>query len=274
MHPTRDQIQYAAYERWLNRGRGHGHDRLDWLGAEKELSFSLNYQTIAEYRLQTGSTQVLGSRRDRTCRLCERTADEVSFPDPGATLPVFPHHELLTAQVCSECQSECLEPLAKEFQRFRDSRTGFTLGAFKALVASALLIVPARELAYFPDTIEWVNNPDPACDAGLFAGSSCRAYSTPTTDGRSSLSLARRVDDDVAMPYMVLFVSERDLVLQVDIPLSLRDEDLDIATAGSPERSWVWGHASVDSEAACRKLTVELPGVRHRPHGAASLIRC
>ena len=35
--PTRDQIEVRAYELYLERGRGDGHDVEDWLSAEKEL---------------------------------------------------------------------------------------------------------------------------------------------------------------------------------------------------------------------------------------------
>ncbi len=46
MLPTSDQIQRAAYHDWLGHGRVHGRDRQDWLEAELELTFRLNYPTI------------------------------------------------------------------------------------------------------------------------------------------------------------------------------------------------------------------------------------
>ena len=264
MHPTKDQIQFAAYERWLNRGGGHGHDRSDWLRAERELRFGLNYQTVAEYRLEPGSTRVLGNRRIRACRLCERGADEVSFDDPSPAIPgARCGGQLLTAEVCSECRLECLQPLADEFQQFRDGHTGLTLGAYKALIASSLLIMPARELAYFPDTIEWVNNPDPTCDAGLFAGLSCRAYSVPTGKTPPWVSLARRVSDEAAVPYTVFFLNDAGLLLQADVPLSLRDEDLNGVELASPQRSWIWSEDVGDPDAECRKIPVEIPGLKN-----------
>ena len=72
MLPTRDQIERAAYDRWIRRHRAHGHDRHDWLGAENELTYLLNYQTIAVTR----STHRAGrSRLARiACRFCERHA--------------------------------------------------------------------------------------------------------------------------------------------------------------------------------------------------------
>ena len=59
MEPTSDQIQHAAYERWLRRGRIHGHHDGDWFGAEKELAFLLNYQTFVEYPLVSAEPRVL-----------------------------------------------------------------------------------------------------------------------------------------------------------------------------------------------------------------------
>ena len=50
------------------------------------------------------------------------------------------------------------------------------LAVYKSLVTSAVLIMPEPELAYFTDTIEWLNNPDHEYDAGLFAGTCCHVY--------------------------------------------------------------------------------------------------
>ena len=38
MLPTRDQIERAAYDRWIRRHRAHGYDRDDWIGSEIELT--------------------------------------------------------------------------------------------------------------------------------------------------------------------------------------------------------------------------------------------
>jgi hypothetical protein len=48
MRPTWDQIQREAYARWERRGYGHGGDRDDWLAAEIDLTFDLNFETVAE----------------------------------------------------------------------------------------------------------------------------------------------------------------------------------------------------------------------------------
>ncbi len=58
-------------------------------------------------------------------------------------------------------------------------RPHFTAGAFKSLVAGALLILPARELPFFVDTLEWVSNPDHDADDRLLDAAGCLVYRAP-----------------------------------------------------------------------------------------------
>ena len=96
---------------------------------------------------------------------------------------------LSSAQICDECQEDCRDPLATHCENFWKSvgsdsdihhavagRHFDALAVFKSLVASALLIMPEDELAYFADTLEWVNNPDHEYDGGLFADPYCQVY--------------------------------------------------------------------------------------------------
>jgi hypothetical protein len=197
----------------------------------------------------------------------------VAFDKPYPAIPASRNNYWLrTAEVCAECQAECLEPLAQQYRQFAAGQTGLTLGAYKALIASALLIMPPRELAYFPDTIEWVNNPDATCDAGLFAGLNCRIYAINASTDSLRVNLARRVNDDAAIPYMVFFLHEASTVIQVDLPLSLRDEDLDGASIESPERSWTGRGPSGIVESHCQRLAVEIPRLRPRGLGSSVLV--
>ena len=61
MLPTRDQIERAAYDRWIRRHRSHGHDRDDWIGSENDLTYLLNYQTVVEFPLDLSSPIILGN---------------------------------------------------------------------------------------------------------------------------------------------------------------------------------------------------------------------
>ncbi|MFI5459114.1 MAG: DUF2934 domain-containing protein [Isosphaerales bacterium] len=257
MLPTDDQIRQAAYDLWERRGRVNGRDRLDWYAAERELEFSMNYQTIVEYSLDVPGMLVLGDRPTRYCRFCERTSVQVGF---GAQRPVVPGvgpTSLYTEAVCDDCQANCLDPLAVEFERFwstlRDDRAGhdagqelaarnlYSLAVLKSLIASALLIMPQSELAYFVDTLEWVNNPNHRHDARLFAETVCHVYAASFLRDRSRTRLARRIDADLPLPYMIYFLSRGGIMLQVHLPLCLRDQDLDGRVVRMPERSLTQG---------------------------------
>ena len=174
------------------------------------------------------------------CRFCERGARHTAFSAPRPVVQGLPGALLSSDRVCDECQADCRDPLAVHCENFwrtlhasRDAhqvvlrRDVDSLAVFKSLVTSALLIMPEIELAYFTDTLEWANNPDHEYDGGLFAGTYCHVYQDPSPPERSWISLARRVDDEAPFPYMVSFISWGGIVLQISVPLSVRDQDLD-----------------------------------------------
>jgi hypothetical protein len=282
MFPTCDQVERAAYERWLRRGQSHGRDREDWLAAEKELTFLLNYRTIVEYALDLNDRLILGDGRVRQCRFCERTSGQAAFTAPRPVVPApIGNGSLVTAEICDECQIDCRDPLEADLRRFwsalRAEFAGsgpspvpcehglFSTRAFKALIAAALLIMPERELRFFPDTMEWVNNPDHECDLSLFGGFSCRVYAGGVLGGRSSVSLARRIDDEAALPYLLCFLGCDGLVVQVHVPLSLRDEDLDGRRFFMPERAPAAGEGSDFRESHSTVLRLGLERGRTSP---------
>jgi hypothetical protein len=169
---------------------------------------------------------------------------------------------LCSEHICDECQEECRDPLAAHCEKFWKTlhakgdvrpvvrgREFDALAVFKSLVASALLIVPEDELAYFADTLEWVNNPDHEYDGDLFADTYCHVYQLPSSPERPWISLARRIDDEVPFPYMVSFLSWRGIVVQTALPMCLRDQDLDGRCARMPERSLIAGEGTHFHEA-------------------------
>jgi hypothetical protein len=273
MFPTSDQIQHAAYHIWLGRGQIHGQDRQDWLEAEKELTFRLNYHTIVEFSLDSTTPRVLGDRPIRHCRLCEQTSAHVDFGSPRPVLPgLAGKSSLLTAEVCDECQVECLDLLEDDFKQFwktlrtllsngdarRDlpGRTAVSVAAFKSLIANALLVIPEAELMYFPDTMEWLNNPDHDCDASLFAGTSCQVFDAPYSNHRAWISVARRLDDDAPLPYLICLVASGGIVVQVPLPLCLRDQDLDGRLVSLPEPPLSLGDSPTFGESRCVVLAL------------------
>jgi hypothetical protein len=255
MLPSNEQIERTAYDLWLRGGCVHGFDRDDWLAAENELTYSLNYRTIVEYPLDGPGMLVLGGRTNQACRLCEQASPPATFSVPRPVVPGLGARSLMTLGVCDVCQSDCLEALASEARRFwdvvSDGRAGhdvlfdqraaaaFTLGAFKSLVAAAMLIMPESELSYFMDTLEWINNPDLAADAPLFAGLTCRLYVTSGFESRSGISLARRREDDLPLPYMLCFLTRGRVVVQFQVPQCIRDADLDGRSVRTIERPFI-----------------------------------
>jgi hypothetical protein len=280
MEPTCDQIRHAAYDRWERRGRAHGHHEADWHGAERELAFSLNYRTIAEYPLTSPEWRTLGERPLRRCRFCERTGDPSAFGRPRAVVPgLSAAPSLSTAEICDDCQGEWRDPLDREFREFWDAirsdpvggesegldRPPFSIAVFKAIVAAGILILPEAELPAVVDTMEWVTNPDPDCDDHLFAASCCQVYTAPFLEDRSSLGVARRVDDEAPLPDLLVLLGHGGILVQVPVPLSLRDQDLDGLAVRQLRRSLVGGIGPEFQEARHRVLPLALS--RRRPRG-------
>jgi len=290
MLPTSEQIEVAAYHFWERRGGSHGRDREDWEAAEKQLVYSLNYEPAQEFGLLEPAPRVLGLQATRHCRFCEQNSKRARFGPPSVVIPIVPNSSLLSAEICQECQAECRDPLVDDLARFweslgpgaairekqagRRANGGFSLGAYKSLVASALLILPDREMPYFLDAIEWVGNPERDADERLFAGATCRAYLAPDHDDGPWVSLARRIDDDAPLPYMIALVACHGVIVQFHLPLCSRDEDLDGRSLPLPERSFAWGQGWSFRQASSTLLPLLLPGDRGRSQGRRSFVEC
>jgi hypothetical protein len=258
MRPTVEEIRRAAYHRWERRGWDHGGDRDDWYAAETDLTFHANYRTIVEYALEGPEPRVLGDAPVRRCRFCERTDGPANF---GAPRPVFADRaSLLTAQVCDDCQADWRDSLDDDFRDFwarlgrqappvAGGRPPFSVAAFKALTAGALLIMPGSELRYFVDTLEWVSNPDHDSDDQLLDATECRIYQAPFLGEPPRATLAHRVDDEAPVPYMLFSLECEGIMVQVPLPMCLRDEDLDGRTIERPERIPVAGYGPEFREA-------------------------
>jgi hypothetical protein len=276
MLPTDDQIRRVAYDLWQRRGRTHGYDRHDWDTAERQLTFSMNYATIVKYALDDPGMVVLGERPTRYCRICERTSAHVAFSAARAVFAGIGPTSLFSEAVCDACQASSRDPLVPEFERFWNAlaadagaccvegdlgaRELYSLPVLKTLIASALLIMPEDELPYFVDTLEWVNNPYPNDDARLFADTVCHAYIAPFLKGRSWSSLARRIHAELPLPYMICFLSRGGIVLQLPVPLCLRDQDSDGRMVPMPECSLTAGEGSGFQEARATVMRLVTPG--------------
>lgn len=276
LYPSFDQIQHAAYSRWERRGHHHGRHRDDWLAAEQALLFALNYQVVAHYALDGGARMVLGDPARPICRSCERTAPYATFRGPAPVVPeALGNATLFTSEECDECRAsfgEEIEPaLAGFVAAMRDlrgtgvrpgPRTRIPVAALKGLARIALAIMPRRALSSYEDATEWVGNPDHEFDAVLFGelGALLHLMASPTP--RPWVALARRVDEEATVPYMLLFLGTSDLVLQVPVPLCACDEDLDGEPVIVPRVSSPAPLENVDEVVASLALTLAPSGAR------------
>jgi len=239
MFPTADQISYEAYLRWERRGRNHGNDRGDWCAAEQDLLLTLNYEVAAFYALNAPAPQFIGSMTRRVCRFCDQAAPSVKFSKLRPALPSFlGNQSLYTYEECDDCHAEFATSVESDLMAFlAQLRAGLrpvslmrtSIAALKGLAKVALSIMPAAELHSFEDTREWVANPDHDFDLSLFGELGCGLHALPSFHAHAQpwTALVRRIDDGAPMPYMLLFVSAGDIVIQAPVPLSIRDEDLD-----------------------------------------------
>jgi hypothetical protein len=277
MFPTHEQVELAAFNRWLRRGQRHGFHRDDWFAAESELSFGMNYETAAHYPLDAPGTFILSDRPVRYCRFCERTSVQVAFGPPRPVLAGGQICSLCTEAVCDECQAGFRDAQGAQIERFRKSvgedatrmtredssrgRGGYTLAVFKSLVGCALAIMPENELGYFVDTVEWVSNPDPEFDGRLLhQDATCLVYLAPFLGQRSWASIARRVENDAPLPYMISFLALAGVVIQVQLPMCIRDQDLDGRLVRVPRRSFTNGEGETFEGARVLEFRLSGPG--------------
>jgi hypothetical protein len=271
MRPSREAVERAAYERWQSRGGLHGADREDWIAAEIDVFFAENYTSIAEYQLSGGEPKVIGGGRRPWCRFCEQSPPRAAFSFVRPALPEEVGNRLLTTQeICDECAEQFGRTIDRDFLNFWQSLQGLRGGtasfrelraptaipipAFKSLIRMAVSIMPESELSAFADTVEWVGNPDHEFDSGLFGGIGCLVYQLHVPHPGPWTSLTRRSDEDAPLPYMLFFLASDRVVLQLPLPLSSHDEDLDGTEVRMPERSFSSGLGSDLHPATCLAL--------------------
>jgi hypothetical protein len=271
MTPTREQIRRAAYERWERRGRIHGADQEDWVAAEMDTMFRLNYETVAEFWLDSQRPLMLGQDRARRCRFCEHSQPPASF---SATVPVIPRQlvnaSLFTRELCDGCAEQFAATIDVELSHFWKSLKPFPAGkaarqplerptsipaaAYKSLIKSSLLVMPESELDRFLGTIEWVCNPNDRLDLAQFEDSLCLLYRSHASQGPAWASLCCRTDDGAPLPYALFFLGAEELVLQVQLPLCTRDQDLDGKAFHTPRRSFSAGTGADLKASDCWRL--------------------
>lgn len=253
--PTTEQIEKAAYDRWERRGRMHGWDREDWLAAEQDLTFAFNYRPVVRRppapAPPTSSAIDRGGSNASRCRFCEQAVESAPTAPSRPLIPFFSSEPSIVAgDVCAECVQAFHDHLEEPLERFwgalpglfaepRSSDSAAPLPAFKALAWIALALMPEADLEYFPDAVEWVNNPEHDEDSSLFSRLACLAYHAPAlADAPGWVALERRADDDSALPSRLLFVARDGWIVQFPVPLGTLDQDLDGEEVRLLPRSW------------------------------------
>ena len=261
MLPSREQIERAAYERWERRGRFHGADREDWVAADMDTVFELNYHTVAEFWLAEPDQRVIGDVRRPRCRFCEQSPPRATFSFVRPAIPeLVGNSSLFTRELCDECATQFADTIDAEFARFWESLealragtasfreiqapTAIPIAAYKSLSRMALTLMPEQALSSFTDTIEWVSNPDHAFDRSLFDSSGCLVYQVNVPSRAAWAGLSCRIDKDAPFPYMIFFLGAERLILQTHLPLCALDEDLDGTEVRMPQRSFSTGTGS------------------------------
>lgn len=231
MLPSSEQVRIGAYFRWAQRGFGHGAHLDDWVAAEQVLLFSMNYEVVASYRLNDPEPTRIGRSRPRVCRFCEQGEPRTTFSDD---VPVLAGSSLRVMDQCEECQGQFSESLDGPLDAFLTNLSrgmvpeSVPIAAYKALVKTALEIVPEDELDLFPDAVEWVCNPDHDHDGGSFSRMGMGIFLHQSGGLRESfVALARKIEDGEAMPSALFFVGGAGFSLSMAVPLCARDEELE-----------------------------------------------
>ena len=85
-------------------------------------------------------------------------------------------------------------------------------------------------------------------------------------------TLERRIDDEAPLPYMLYFLARGGIVVQVSVPLSVRDQDLDGRGARLPVRSLTVGEGPHYREVRPTVLRLVDPATRARARGRRALL--
>ena len=258
--PSREDIEKEAYARWERRGYVHGSDRDDWVAAELDLTFALNYRTLRRFEGGGGKPGIAGSPKPRRCRFCEQalsTSGPVHRPGRSPFPSFLDTSSTALIDICDECDEAFRENLEPGLRQFWNSlplliehgaASPIPLLPFKALAWLALAILPESELEYFSDAIEWVSNPEHDEDSSLFSSISCLACSTAGGIAEPWAGIEKRRHEDSPLPAFLYLLSGGGVGLQFPIPLGVQDQESDGEERRLLRRSWSTGSG------ACREL--------------------
>jgi hypothetical protein len=261
MFPTREQIQDAAYHRWLHRGAQHGWHEADWREAEQALLFALNYRVKA-----FASSQSLWPRTSTAgmsvCRFCEHSAPRARFSPQRPALPTIAGLSTLIAdKMCDDCHESIA---AASEQPLHDwltkgcSSGRLSLQAFKGLVAAALCVTPDSLIETCLETLEWVASERDESHLGPTLPPP-RIYRLLRMPQDVWFALAAKIDAGAPFPAMIAFLGQPDWTLQFAIPLCTLDDELDGEAIALPDVPALDGLLRWPGPVECRTIEIETP---------------
>lgn len=111
MRPSLREIREEAYSRWEDRVQNDGFPPDgraldDWLGAEQDLLFGMNYEILFEDRLDKKLKQFIGSKTHRKCRYCGNVPPASTFKTEAHAISYsLGNRSLIALDECDDCNT-------------------------------------------------------------------------------------------------------------------------------------------------------------------------
>lgn len=100
------------------------------------------------------------------------------------------------------------------------------MGVYRCLVKMALAIMPMDELRLFDVARRWILDPALATRSPAREWAKCQAFYSPKPFDNASATLYRRKGRQARVPYALFFLTSTNVVLQIAVPFSPRDDHL------------------------------------------------
>lgn len=107
-------------------------------------------------------------------------------------------------------------------------KTYVPIGVYKCLTKMALSIMPNTEAQQFDRAREWVLTKDPTHQVGCFAGHIAYLFFVPGPKPFEPpwAAILRRHDDTALLPHLIFVIGSANLIFQIFVPLSDKDDFL------------------------------------------------
>ena len=274
MIPTTQQIEQAAYFRWLNRGSAHGYHDCDWREAEAALDFALNYEILVFEGWSVGG---IGGRRAeplnrsgrRVCRFCEHAEPRTTFGAPVRVLPeALRLPGLVTSSLCEECHGVFQGGIDTAFGRFLGEAdrgtTRVTLDAYKGLAKALLAVLPSDVLDWCEQSVEWVAHEGEEFEPDLGHGPLPLLHWMVGGAQSPWFAVALKREEEVERPALVGFFGMPRFTLAATLPFCTKDDDWDGVGLEIPNVPILDGLLRGPGPVEMRRLMIGMPARSRR----------